>query len=119
MAPTGTVVVILVAVDRVTIAIVLLNFIMLLVGVVLKFVPVMVTMASTAPLIGVKLSMVGVGKTVKSDELVPVTPPTVTVIVPDDAPAGTVVVILVEVDAETVAVTPLNFTILFDGVLLK
>ena len=59
---------------------------------------------------------VGVGSTVKSEELVPVIPPTVTVILPLLAPAGTVVVMLVEVAVVTTAVTSLNFTTLLANV---
>lgn len=57
--------------------------------------------------------------TVKLVALVAVFPPTVTVIFPVVAPAGTVVVILVVVLAETTAVVPLNFTVLLAGVALK
>jgi hypothetical protein len=59
VVPVGTVVVIDVAVDVVTVAAVLLNFTVLLAGVVLKFVPVMVTVSPTAPDEGVKLVIVG------------------------------------------------------------
>jgi hypothetical protein len=60
VAPVGTVVVIEVAVDAVTIAVVPLNCTVLLAAVVLKFVPVMVTVAPTAPVAGAKLVIVGV-----------------------------------------------------------
>ena len=71
----------------------------------------------TAPDAGVKLEMVGT--TEKLVELVAVWLPTVTVMVPLPlAPLGTVTVRLVEVDAETVAATPLNLTVLFEGVAL-
>ncbi len=83
----------------------------------LKFEPERVTVAPTAPLDGVKLVKVGVGNTVKSVALVPVMPPTVTVILPVVAPFGTVVVMLVVVAVVTTAVTPLNFTTLFASVL--
>jgi len=79
----------------------------------------MVTSAPTAPLVGVKPVIVGVGKTIKSEVLVPITPPTVTEIFPEVAPAGTAVVILVVVDDVTLATTPLNLTTLFAGTLLK
>jgi len=79
----------------------------------------MVTSAPTAPLVGVKPVIVGVGNTTKSEVLVPVTPPTVTEIFPVDAPAGTTVVILVVVDAVTLATTPLNLTTLLADTLLK
>ncbi len=53
-------------------------------------------------------------ETVKREEEVAVSPPTVTVIVPEVAPDGTVVVIDVAVDPVTVAVVELNFTVLLD-----
>ena len=52
-------------------------------------------------------------------KLVPVSDPTVTVIFPVVASEGTVEVILVAVLAVTVAVTPLNFTMLLIGIELK
>ena len=58
-APEGTVTVKLVAVAAVTVAWVVPNRTTLLAGVVLKFVPVMVTVVPTGPLVGVKLLMVG------------------------------------------------------------
>jgi len=79
----------------------------------------MVTSAPAAPLVGVKTVIVGVGNTTKSEVLVPITPPTVTEIFPEVAPVGTTVVILVVVDAVTLAITPLNLTTLFAGTLLK
>ena len=58
----------------------------------LKFVPVMVTVAPTRPLVGVNEEIVGAGGvTVKSPALVAVPPGVVTVIFPVVAPAGTVV----------------------------
>ena len=59
VAPEGTVVVMLVAVLAVTTAVVPLNLTVLLAGVVLKFVPGMLTVVPTAPLVGVKLEIVG------------------------------------------------------------
>ncbi len=123
VAPVGTEVVIVVAVEAVTCAVVPLNFTMLLAAVVLKLVPVMVTAVPTAPLPGVKLLMVGVVVlavvTVKLLDDVPVFVPTITVTFPVVAPVGTVVVIDVEVEAVTVAATPLNFTILLASNVLK
>src|SRR5688572_22718452 len=67
--------------------------------------------------------MVGVGGgvqvTVKFVELVPVSPPYVTDIVPVVAPSGTLVVISVAEAASTTAVTPLNFTVLLFRTVLK
>ena len=56
---------------------------------------------------------------VKTILLVAVCPPTVTVTRPVVAPAGIVTVRLVEVAAVTVAVVPLNLTILSEGVVLN
>ena len=50
---------------------------------------------------------------------VPVFPATVTEIVPLEAPAGTLAVMLVDVLAVTLAVTPLNLTRLLAAVVLK
>jgi len=121
VAPAGTVVVILVAVLAVTGAVVPLNFTVLLAGVVLKFVPVIITDALTVPEVALNEVMVGnaAAVTVKLAALVAVLPAIVTVIVPVVAPLGTVVVMLVAVLAVTVAVVPLNITVLFAGVVLK
>ncbi len=120
VAPAGTVVSILVAVLAVTVARVPLNRTSLSPGLVLKFVPVIVTGVPTNPLVGVKLVMVGGGSvTVKLPELVAVFPPIKTLIVPVVAPTGTVVLILVVVLDDTVASVPLKRTSLLPGVLLK
>lgn len=120
VAPAGTEVVMLVAVLAVTTAVVPLNLTILFAGVVLKFVPVMVTAFPVRPLDGVKLVMVSsVLVTMKSLELVAVFAPIVTVIFPVEAPAGTEVVMLVAVLAVTMAVVPLNLTMLLAGVVLK
>jgi hypothetical protein len=118
-APTGTEVVMLVEVAAATTAATPLNVIRLSAGVVLKLLPVIVTVAPTAPLEGLKLEMAGVGKTVKLEALVTVTPLVLTVIGPLVAPTGTVVVILTAVEAVTTAKIPLNLTILLAGVVLK
>jgi hypothetical protein len=72
-------------------------------------VPVSVTVAPTAPLVGVKLVSVG-GLTVKLDELVAVPPGVVTVHLPEDAPTGTLVEICVSESTENVALTPFSET---------
>ena len=72
VAPVGTEVTMLVAVGVPVVAVVPLNFTVLLVAVVLKFVPVMVTVAPTRPLVGLKEVIVGVGMTVKLVALVAV-----------------------------------------------
>jgi hypothetical protein len=108
VAPVGTDVVIEVAVEDPTTADVPLK---LTVGE-LKFVPVIVTAVPTAPLVGVKLVIVGCGSvTVKLFAEVKVVVPLTTVILPVVAPFGTVVVMLVAVDAVTVAAVPLKETV--------
>ena len=110
VAPIGTIVVKLVVVEERTTASVPLNLIMLSVGFVLKLVPLMVIVAPTAPLLGVKLVMLGEPRTVNESALVIVTPLVVTDMVPEPAPEGTVTVILVELEAVTTALMPLNAT---------
>lgn len=86
----------------------------------LKLVPVRVTVVPTGPVVGENEVIVGVGKiTVNELALVPVSDPTVTVMTPEVAPAGTTAAMLVAVLAVTVAVVPLNFTVLLAGVVLK
>lgn len=119
-APLGTVTTSEVLVADDTVVVTPLNFTMLFAGVVLKFVPVIVTGVPTAPEVGEKFVIVGVRTvTVKFVADVAVCPPTVTVIVPVVAPDGTVTVRLVALAAVTVAVVLLNFTVLFAGVALK
>jgi len=65
-APTGTVVVILVALADVTVDVTLPN---LTIGDALKFVPEIITVAPTAPLTGVNPVMAGVGNTLKFEAL--------------------------------------------------
>jgi hypothetical protein len=92
----------------------------LLAGVALKFVPVMVTVAVSAPVVGVKLEIEGVGRTVKSSSLISVSPAMVTVIGPSVAPLGTSTVMLFAVEAVTVAGIPLKkVTSLSVNVVLK
>jgi hypothetical protein len=119
----GTVVTILVA-DGVPeiVAVVPLNFTVLLAAVVLKFVPVIVIEVPTLPDVGLNKVMVGefAGDTVKSFALVAVRPATSTVIFPVVAPVGTFVTMLVAVGVPVItAVTPLNFTRLLAAVVLK
>lgn len=119
VAPTGTVVVILETVEAETTAVVLLNFTTLLAGVGLKFCPLIKTVAPTAPLSGVNPVIAGDDSTLKLVPLVIVIPLTVIEIGPDVAPAGTVAVIVVAVEAVTVAEIPLKETVLLAGVVLK
>jgi len=109
VAPVGTVAVMLVEDTTVNVtAAVVLNF----TGVApVKLVPVIVTVAPTAPDVGVKLVIVGAATTVKDAELVPVPPDVVTLIFPVVAPVGTVAVILVEeTTVNVMAAVVLNFT---------
>jgi hypothetical protein len=108
-APTGTDVVMLVELDAVIEAAILLN---VTIGVVRKFVPLMITVVPLIPEVGLKLVIVGVANTSKP-VLETVTPLVVTDIEPSIAPVGTVVVILVgELRVTLVDVTLLlNFTI--------
>ena len=119
VAPVGTGTTSVVAVAVETIAVVPLNLTMLFVVVVLKFVPVMVTGVVTGPVPGENEVIVGGVVTVKLVLLVAVNPPTVTVMVPDVAPVGTGTTRVVAVAVETVAVVPLNLTVLLVLVVLK
>lgn len=76
----------------------------------LKFVPVMVTLVATGPLVGVKPEMVGVPVTVKLLSELPVPLGEVTLRGPVVAPAGTDVVIWVLLTTVKIAVVPLNWT---------
>ncbi len=111
VAPTGTVVVMEVVVEALTVAGVPLKLIMFSTGLVLKFVPVMVTVAPTAPVEGAKPVIDGDAKTVKLSTLVMVTPLVVTEIGPGPAPDGTVVVMLVALEEVTTAIIPLKSTV--------
>src|SRR6185503_16026541 len=75
------------------------------------FVPVIVTLVPTGPLVGVKFVIVGAGITVKLAALVAVPPGVVTLTGPVVAPAGTVAWIAeAEVTVKLAALTPLNRT---------
>ena len=65
VAPLGTLATMLVALQLVGVAVVVLNLSVLLPWVEPKFVPVIVTEAPTAPDVGDRLVMLGVGRTVK------------------------------------------------------
>jgi hypothetical protein len=71
-------------------------------------VPVIVTVAPTAPLAGLKLVIVGEASTVNVPALVTVTPLDVTDMVPVVALAGTVTTMVVALAEVTEALTPLN-----------
>lgn len=112
-APAGTCESMLPDVKAETVALVVLN---MSAGVVRKLVPVIDTGVPTAPLVGVKPVMVGVGNTVKLEALEIVTPFTLIEMGPLTAPVGTEVVIEVVDDAVTTAAVPLKETV---GVVLK
>ena len=113
VAPVGTVATIDVALQLVMlVAVVVLNFTVLVLCVAPKFVPVIVTEAPTAPEVGNRLVIVG--DTVNEVLLVTVTPLTVTATGPVVAPVGTVAVIADAVQVLiVVAVVPLNVTLPF------
>src|SRR5437879_15424 len=94
VAPLGTVVAILVALQLVTVAAVPLNFTVPLPWVAPKFVPVIVTAAPTAPVVTDRLVMCGAATTVKLTPLL-AEPETVTTTLPVVAPLGTVAAMLV------------------------
>ena len=94
-----------------TVAVVPLNFTVLVPWLDPKFVPVIVTAAPTAPLVIDKLVMLGAGTTVKLTPLLALLE-TVTTTLPVVAPVGTVAVMLVEPQVVVFAVVPLNLTVL-------
>jgi hypothetical protein len=100
---------------------VLLKAMRLFEAVVSKLVPVMVTAVPAAPIVGVKLVMVGAADATTVNEALLVAKPVgvLTVIGPVVAPAGTLVTIWVGVDDVTVAVVPLNLIVFWAGVELK
>jgi hypothetical protein len=112
VAPVGAVATIDVAVQLpIAVAVVPLNATVLVPCVVPKFVPVIVTDAPTAPVVGDKLVMLGAGTTVNDTPLL-FTPPAVTTTLPVVVPVGTVATIDVAVQLViVVAVVVLNFTV--------
>src|SRR6266480_1578688 len=106
-APAGTVAVIAVAEPTVKLALVPLNSTALAP---VKLVPLIVTLAPTGPLLGVKLEIVGGLMTVKLAALLAVPSEVVTLIGPLVAPAGTVAVIAVAEPTVKLALVPLNST---------
>ena len=112
VAPVGTVVTMEVALQLVIIvAVVVLNFTVLVPCVAPKFVPVIVTDAPTAPDVGERLVMLGVGNTVKDLPLLS-TPLACTTTLPVLAPVGTGTAMDVALQLVGVAEVPLNFTVL-------
>src|SRR5208282_5700516 len=113
VAPVGTVATIDVALQLpIVVTAVPLNFTVLVPWVEPKFVPVIVTDAPTAPVVGDKLVMLGAATTVNDTPLLALLP-TVTTTLPVVAPVGTVATIDVALQLPmVVAVVPLNFTVL-------
>jgi hypothetical protein len=118
VAPDGTWAVIDDAVQFVTLAVTPLNFTVLVPCDAPKLLPAIVTLLFTCPLLGVRELIEGAPVTVKVPALC-VMVPTFTVSEPVVAPEGTVTVRLVTEALETVAVVPLNLTVLLPGVALK
>ncbi len=80
-------------------------------GVLLKFVPVIVTVVPSAPVFGAKPEIVGNATTIKSTVLIIGTLRVVTEIFPVAAPEGTEVLMLVEFEEVMVALMPLKETV--------
>jgi hypothetical protein len=110
VALLGSVTVKLVAVAAVTVAVAPLKATTFSDAVVEKLLPVIVTTVPAVPLVGENETMEGDKFTTKSVVLTAVCPFTITLILPVDAPTGTVVVMEVAVAAVTVAGAPLNVT---------
>ena len=111
VAPEDTGATIDVALQLVGVAVVPPNVTVLVPCVEPKFEPVIVPEVPTAPAVGLKLAMLGVGVTVNNTPLL-ATPKTVTTTFPVVAPWGTNATILVAPQLETDAVFPLNVTVL-------
>ena len=105
--PAGTVAVIAVAEFTAKLALVPLNRTAVAP---MKFAPLIVTLAPTGPLVGVKLEIVGGLMTVKLFALLAVPPEVVTLIGPLEAPAGTVAVMAIAEFTAKLALVPLNST---------
>jgi hypothetical protein len=111
VAPEGTLTTMLLALQLVTEAVVPLNLTVALPCEEPKFEPAIVTEAPTAPEVSERLVMLGVARMVKLFPLLAV-PETVTTTFPVVAPVGTVTTILLAPQFDTVAVVPLNLTVL-------
>jgi len=118
-APLGTATTSCVVVAEATLAVTPLNRTTLLEAVALKFAPAIVTVVPTGPVDGEKPLIAGGGVTVKLPLLVAVLLLTVTEIVPLVAPVGAATTSCVAVAELTVAVVPLNLTVLLELVVLK
>jgi len=111
VAPVGTGTAIVVALQLVGVALVPANVTVLVPFVEPKLAPVIVTSVPTAPEVGLRFVMLGVGSTVKLTPLLGA-PPTVTVTFPVVAAAGTGTTMLASFQLAGVAATPLNATVL-------
>src|SRR5260370_17135495 len=111
VAPDGTVATTLDALQVLTVAVVPLNFTVLLPWVDPKFDPVIVTDTLTAPEVGDKLVMPGVGKTVKLEPLLS-TPLPCTTTLPVLAPVGPGTAFLSSLQLFPAAVVPFTSTVL-------
>jgi hypothetical protein len=109
----GTVAVMLLTPQLLTVAVVPLNVTFPLPCDDPKFDPAITMEEPTAPVLGVRLVMLGAGVTVNSTPVLAV-PLTVTTTLPVVAPVGTLAVMLLELKLVMVAVVPLNFTVTFD-----
>jgi hypothetical protein len=109
VAPAGTGATMEVADQLVGVAVVPLNFTVLVPCVAPKFVPVIVTEVATGPVVGDRLVTLGGTVTVKLTPLL-ARPPTVTTTLPVVVPAGTGATMLVADQLVGVAVMPLNAT---------
>ncbi len=112
VAPLGTVATMDVALQlAMLVAVVPLNLTVLVPCVAPKFVPVIVTDAPTAPVVGERLVMLGVGRTVNDEGLLS-TPLAWTITLPVVAPVGTGITIDVALHVPPGAKVPLNETVL-------
>jgi len=111
VAPVGTGTVIVVAFQLVGVALVPAKVTVLVPFVEPKLAPVIVTSVPTAPEVGLRFVMLGVGSTVKLTPLLG-TPPTVTVTFPVVAAVGTGTTMLASLQFAGVAAAPLNATVL-------
>lgn len=111
VAPFGAGTVMLPALQFVGVAAIPLNTTVLVPWLAPKFVPVIVTGVAIGPEVGLRLVIVGVGRTVKLTPLL-ATPLTVTTTLPVVAALGTGTVMLPALQFVGVAATPLNVTVL-------
>jgi hypothetical protein len=120
--PVGTVVLIVVGVEELTLVIAPLNRTILLAAVASKFVPVIVTDVPAVPTVGLKLVIVGmptVPVTVNGAVLDAEPAGVVTSITPVVAPAGTVAINVVGLADVIAATVLLNLTVFCAGRMLK